>query len=658
MLAAHVALLARRRERAGQDGLRPRRGHRRHHQAPPGARRTTGSASTRAASSSAIDVDVRDGRRRVPDAVAGGAVARRAPRGGPVPLPGRRACAGGWSRPTTRRTARSAASARRRPRSPTSARCRSSRARSARIRSRCASGSRCARATPPPPARCSGSRSAPTRCSTRSSGVAGPPPARDGTTPTARRSSAGAACAFYFHGAGFTGSGEQRLAGRGHGRAPPPTAASRCARARPTSARARSRCSRRSRPPRSASRAERIAVVDPSTARVPDSGPTVASRTCMVVGGLVERASRALRGQLEAWAAEHGGGDRARDRGDARAAGRARETVQYEPPPGIAWDDATYTGSAYPVYGWAACLVDVAVDLDTYEVTIDRCVQAVDVGKAINPSIVKGQIEGGTLQALGWALLENVRLQGRPGRQREHDQLHRADVRRRARARDHPGRGARIRSARSGAKGVGEIPMDGPAAAVANAVEDALGVRVRRAAAVARGDRAPRSRAGSGVVKIDARGQRRAAHGRGLAVEAAARRAARGPPADRHQGGLRRGRVRRLHGAARRRGRQLVPGRGRPVRRPQGHHRRGAGARRRAARGAARAGRAAAARSAASARRASRCAPRTSSIASARRRDEASRAPGPRAARRQHLPLHRLPADRRRGRSRRPSETT
>ena len=53
-------------------------------------------------------------------------------------------------------------------------------------------------------------------------------------------------------------------------------------------------------------------------------------------------------------------------------------------------------------------VTSVAVDLDTCEVAIERCVQAVDVGKAINPAIVKGQIEGGTLQALGWAVLENV----------------------------------------------------------------------------------------------------------------------------------------------------------------------------------------------------------------------------------------------------------
>src|SRR5690606_26528555 len=145
------------------------------------------------------------------------------------------------------------------------------------------------------------------------------------------------------------------------------------------------------------------------------------------------------------------------------------------PPPGIEWDDERYTGSAYPVYGWAACLVDVAVDLDTYEVTVERCVQAVDVGRAIHPVIVKGQIEGGTLQALGWALWESVVYQRGRGVSADMTncivptfadapELETVLV-------EEP-----YSFGPHGAKGVGEIPMDGPAAAVAAALEDALGV--------------------------------------------------------------------------------------------------------------------------------------------------------------------------------------
>jgi CO/xanthine dehydrogenase Mo-binding subunit len=288
--------------------------------------------------------------------------------------------------------------------------------------------------------------------------VAGAPPDPNGTrngSPVRR----GRGIIFYFHGAGFTGSGEQRLAGR-------------ATVARTVEGRYEVRSSSTDIGQGAITMFTQIAaaglgvdasvvdVVDPSTAQVPDSGPTVASRTCMVVGGLVDRASRELRERL--------------DGGEGKAGGEVAVTLQYEPPPGIHFDDATYTGAAYPCYGWAACLVDVSVDLDTYEVHVDRCVQAVDVGKAINPVIVKGQIEGGTLQALGWAVLENIIY--KDGKVMNANMTN-CIVPTFADAPDletilvevpypfGPG----------GAKGVGEIPMDGPAAAVANAVEDALG---------------------------------------------------------------------------------------------------------------------------------------------------------------------------------------
>ncbi len=260
--------------------------------------------------------------------------------------------------------------------------------------------------------------------------------------------------AFYFHGAGFTGSGEQRLAGRATVAITPAGRYEVRASSTDIGQGAITIFTQ------IASQALGVApslvdVIDPSTDKVPDSGPTVASRTCMVVGGLVEQAAKQLR---------------------ARMSEGVREiTVQYQPPPGIAWDDDTYTGAAYPVFGWACCLVDVTVDPDTYEVKIERCVQAIDVGKAINPVIVQGQIDGGTLQALGWALLENVVY--RDGKVANANMTNLivptfADA---------PELETILVEVPypfgpSGAKGVGEIPMDGPAAAVANALEDALGV--------------------------------------------------------------------------------------------------------------------------------------------------------------------------------------
>lgn len=310
--------------------------------------------------------------------------------------------------------------------------------------------------------------------------VAGSPPEPRGTNRHGAPVRRGRGYAFYFHGAGFTGSGEQRLAGRAAVSAQVDGTFMVHASSTDMGQGAITTFTQLAAGALGVDN-DRVRVIDPSTDLVPDSGPTVASRTCMVVGGLVERASAVLRERLVAWGRQH------QLDGDLSALARAatadgtdwRETVQYEPPPGIHWDDTTYTGQAYPCYGWAGCLVDLEVDLDTREVTLLRCVHAVDVGKAINPVIVAGQIDGGTVQALGWALLEQITYQdGRVANATMTNCIVPtfADV---------PDLETIIvecpyRFGPHGAKGVGEIPMDGPAAAVANALTDALGVEFDR----------------------------------------------------------------------------------------------------------------------------------------------------------------------------------
>ncbi|HEY4242272.1 MAG TPA: xanthine dehydrogenase family protein molybdopterin-binding subunit [Kofleriaceae bacterium] len=325
--------------------------------------------------------------------------------------------------------------------------------------------------------------------------VAGTPPARDGVNAHGAPVKRGRGVCFYFHGAGFTGSGEQRLAGRAEVAT---TAHGFEVRSSSTDI-GQGAITMFSQIAAGALGCEPgdVTVIEPKTSLVPDSGPTVASRTCMVVGGLVDKAGRALLARVRGWGEAHGmlgpwqgpaspdravppdGGAQYRSIAEiARACfaadGEYAERTQYEPPPGIHFDDATYTGAAYPVFGWAACLVDVAVDLDTFEVAIERCVQAVDVGKAINPVIVRGQIDGGTLQALGWAVLENVVYKaGRVANANMTNCIVPTFA-------DAPELETILIECPypfgpSGAKGVGEIPMDGPAAAVANAVEDALG---------------------------------------------------------------------------------------------------------------------------------------------------------------------------------------
>jgi CO/xanthine dehydrogenase Mo-binding subunit len=218
---------------------------------------------------------------------------------------------------------------------------------------------------------------------------------------------------------------------------------------------------------------EIVEIADPDTAVVPDSGPTVASRTAMVVGGLLIKAARRLAAAVE----DRNGGrafveiDLARD---AREHGPLRIDQRFEPYPGVAFDDATYTGDAYPAFGWAACTAAVEVDLDTGEVAVRDVVAVGDVGRVIHPVLAEGQVEGGTLQAVGYATIEEIKL--RDGRYLN-DRLATYLI---PTALDAPRITALLveapfPGAPHGAKGVGELPMDVGAPAVVAAIHDAIG---------------------------------------------------------------------------------------------------------------------------------------------------------------------------------------
>ena len=220
-----------------------------------------------------------------------------------------------------------------------------------------------------------------------------------------------------------------------------------------------------------------FSVETPDTHKVPDSGPTVASRTCMVVGGLVSRATKDLKRAFEA---EYGRVPKTP--ADLKKAAAAlcknaparRFEVQYEKPPEVTWDDATYRGDAYGVYSYAAIAVDLEIDKLTYEVRVRKVTTAQDIGKAINPLLAEGQIIGGSTQGLGWALLEEPIFKDGV---MINSQLTNYVI---PTSLDTPpfevilvekpySRGP------FGAKGVGELPMDIPGPAVAAAVKHATG---------------------------------------------------------------------------------------------------------------------------------------------------------------------------------------
>jgi CO/xanthine dehydrogenase Mo-binding subunit len=198
------------------------------------------------------------------------------------------------------------------------------------------------------------------------------------------------------------------------------------------------------------------------TGEVPDSGPTVASRTCMVVGRILQRCAEEMRRRLGALT----------PREYLRRHGPLVITKQYEPPSAMAWDDHSYRGDAYGSFSWACDVVEVEVDRDTWEVRPISLTTVHEIGKAIHPVLARGQIEGGTLQGLGYALFEQVVM--RDGRM-ANAQLTNYII---PTTRDTPEMGVVIvenpyKHGPFGAKGVGEMPIDGPAPAVVNALRHA-----------------------------------------------------------------------------------------------------------------------------------------------------------------------------------------
>jgi CO/xanthine dehydrogenase Mo-binding subunit len=218
---------------------------------------------------------------------------------------------------------------------------------------------------------------------------------------------------------------------------------------------------------------EAVEIAPQDTALVPDSGPTVASRTVMVVGGMLIKAARRLRAVVEA---RHPGRPFGEVyRADAAAGGPTRIDERFEPYPGEPFDDATYRGDAYPAFGWAACVARVQVDLDTGEVAVTDVVAADDVGRVVHPVLAEGQVEGGTLQAVGYATIEEMKVaDGRYVNDRLATYLIPTAL-------DAPRITAIMveapfPAAPHGAKGLGELPMDVGAPAVVAAIHDATGV--------------------------------------------------------------------------------------------------------------------------------------------------------------------------------------
>jgi CO/xanthine dehydrogenase Mo-binding subunit len=206
----------------------------------------------------------------------------------------------------------------------------------------------------------------------------------------------------------------------------------------------------------------RVQVVNEDTAEVPEAGSCSASRGSFMGGNAVKRACEAA---LAAWKA----GERP---AMAEATHRPRPTTMYDPETGVCDPHVTY--------GYGTQIAEVQVDTDTGEVRLRRVWAAHDVGQALNPMHIEGQIQGAISQAQGWALLEDFVLQDGELKTRSYadyliptvydvpDEIHTLILE----VADPQGP--------YGARGVGEMPMLLLAPAILDAIHDATGIWFNR----------------------------------------------------------------------------------------------------------------------------------------------------------------------------------
>ena len=246
-----------------------------------------------------------------------------------------------------------------------------------------------------------------------------------------------------------------------------------------------------------------VNVIETDTSQVPDSGPTVASRTTFMSGNSLMMAAKELKPRLIHVAADILGAKEdeveimdgfafLKKDPDGKKVGfkeLAEKIYAYRlMPSAFGWfiapdssyDQETGQGNAYFVYSYCTNIAEVEVDMETGQYKVVRITAAHDMGKAINPQQVEGQIEGGTLQGMGYATMEEIK------HDKDGKMLNNAFATYiLPTTEDSPeivpiivehgyDRGP------FGAKGFGEVPLMGVAPAISNAIYNATGKRIRK----------------------------------------------------------------------------------------------------------------------------------------------------------------------------------
>jgi len=215
-----------------------------------------------------------------------------------------------------------------------------------------------------------------------------------------------------------------------------------------------------------------VRTLEVDTSKVPNSGPTVASRTTMIVGEILRRAAVQLKEKV-GFTSEKDFAEKVKLYLNGKEEANFYET--YNQPPNINWDDDNYRGDAYGTYAWATYGVLAEVDTLSYEVSLIDAWSVFDIGRVINPILASGQVEGGMIQSFGYALTENIVFKERKFWNADFTNYIIPSIM------DVPNMHVDFYDngyefGPYGAKGLGELPMDGGAPAVNNAIRDAIGV--------------------------------------------------------------------------------------------------------------------------------------------------------------------------------------
>jgi CO/xanthine dehydrogenase Mo-binding subunit len=213
-----------------------------------------------------------------------------------------------------------------------------------------------------------------------------------------------------------------------------------------------------------------IHYTTPNTFTCAASGPTVASRTTMVIGNLLRNAAHQLKQALLPYSNSQEF-SKAAEHYLARGGSAIFEAI-FEQPKNIVWDDEHYKGEAYLGYSLGCYVAEVAIDPISYRARVLWVYALNDIALPVNEILAESQVQGGVVQGVGYALQEELLYhEGRILNGRLSDYMIPT-------AADAPRMEIEFMKNGSTPKGLGELPMSGTGAAIANAVSNALGVSI------------------------------------------------------------------------------------------------------------------------------------------------------------------------------------